>query len=90
MNEFTSSPEKLMYEGEIDLELQGISIGKAKVKVYEGSPTYGAARELNPTFLIVKAIYNEKEYEITSNEGGIEEALSEMKRHIQESLQKGR
>lgn len=90
MNEFTSSPEKLIYEGELDLALNNISIGKAKVKVYEGSPTLGASRNLNPTFLIVKAVYNEKEYEIRTNEGGLDEALKEMKMYIEKELQKGR
>lgn len=90
MDNMTSSPEKLIYEGNLDLELNGINIGKALVKVYEGAPTSGASRTLNPHILHVKAIYNHKHYETVCNEGGINEALQKMKKHIEDMLKKGR
>ncbi|GAB4188271.1 MAG: hypothetical protein Kow00108_24940 [Calditrichia bacterium] len=90
MGDSTSSPEKLIYEGHIEIDLEGINIGKASVKVYEGAQALGASRNINPYMLTVKAVYNEKKFEITSNEGGIDGAIEEMKQYIQNELKKGR
>lgn len=86
----TSSPENLIYEGQLELELDGISIGHAMVKVYEGVPTTGSSREMNPVTLIVRAVYNYRKFELVSVEGGIDGALREMKEYIEKELKKGR
>ena len=76
----------LVLEKEIPLELEGIQIGKAKIKVYEGESVHVQQGDMNEKYLIAKGVYNDKKYEVKSVRGGVQQVINDLKNKILSDL----
>jgi len=80
--------ETLIAEREIPLAMEGIDIGKVKVKVFEGPPIHVNTQGVNASFLIARAVFHGKEYEVMSNRGSVEGAVEDLKKKILSDLRR--
>jgi len=76
----------LVLEKEIPLELEGIQIGKAQVKVYEGENVHVRQVDMNEKYMIAKGVYNDKSYEVKSVRGGVQQVIDDLKKKILSDL----
>ena len=76
----------LVLEKEILLELEGIQIGKAQVKVFEGENVHVRQGDMNEKYMIAKGVYNDKSYDVKSVRGGIQQVLDDLKKKILSDL----
>jgi len=76
----------LVLEKELPLEMEGIQIGKAQIKVYEGESVHVQQGDMNEKYLIAKGVYNDKTYEVKSVRGGVQQVIDDLKKRILSDL----
>lgn len=76
----------LVLEKEIPLEMEGISIGRVKVQVYEGEAVHIKQGEMNERYLIARGTYNDRTYQVKSVRGGVQQVMDDLLAKIKADL----